>query len=202
MKKLKNLSIISLVLILCTSCVQTASSDESGVTQFNLEYTSIYLLIMGLMCNQFLVKLFWESSGLYNNEDGDANSTQINVFFGFICMSITEIITGFQGVADWRLYAISFGGFIAGVIISQITCNNLAKGFQNELSAFRQKATHTHNEVTRVGKTPEFDVDTVVQAYCSKNHPVEKLSRIIGKVALLCILVGGVGIYYCVKDLF
>lgn len=202
MEKIKNLSIISLVLILCTSCVQTTSLGESDAPQFSLAYTGFYLIIMGLFCNQLLGKVILKDSGIYSGEYFNPTSTQINFFIGFICMSITEIIMSYQHIDEWRMIGFSLGGFIVGMIIGKIICNCLSKGFQDELNAFREKATDTYNAAMALGKTPDFDVNTVTQAYSREHHPVEIMSRFIGRIALLCILAGGVCLYFCVKDLF
>ena len=179
-------------LIAFSSCA-SKSGESASTAGFDLGITGIFLVILGVFCNNAVRRIVTNDNEVDENENG----IQIDLFISMICGAIAQYITVCQGCGTWTVVGWAAG---TGVVVF-LVCSMLIASVENKFKAKKQAYLESvNNTLSRldergVGSGTPISAERLADSYDYLENPVRKISRIIGFVAFICIIAGGICMY-------
>lgn len=189
MKTYKNF-ILLFVLMVCTSCVNS-SDDTHPTIYFDLGMTGVFLLALGLLCNQILFGIFTDQT--YDENRG--NFHQILVFASLICSAIACDISIIVGCEIKIVVGCIIGSFFVALFVWNKILDNIEEKYKIEKERIIGSHEYLMEFMNKRGVNTA-DYQNNGEYIAELNNPIRKISRIVGKLAFVSAIAGLVCIYY------
>lgn len=184
-------------LIVFSSCASN-SGESASTAGFDLGLTGIFLVVLGVFSNNVIRRLVTQD----NEENEDENGTQIAVFFSMICGAIAQYITVCQGCGTWKVVGWAAGtGFVALFLCGMVS-GFVESRFKEKKEAYLESVNNTIARMNErgIGSENPISAEGLADSYDYLENPIRKISRIVGFVAFICIIAGGICMYKAWAD--
>lgn len=179
-------------LIALSSCA-SKSGESASTAGFDLGLTGIFLVILGVFCNNAVRRIVTND----NEVDENDNGMQIGFFISMICGAIAQYITVCQGCGTWTVVGWAAGTGIVVFLICSIVIGFVESSFKEKKEAYLESVNNTLSRLDErgVGSETPVSAEGLADSYDYLANPIRKMSRIIGFVAFICIIAGGICMY-------